>query len=112
MLLHVVVNRDIIDFQVQNFTDGKFMVYAFDNTGNQVIRSPNLQQTYCITHTLFTETNQLYFMCIYISSNKCDQSLFVSWLRALELLILAIMHFWHLFINLVADYLLKHLLAL
>ena len=35
---HVVVNRDIhvTDFQVESFTDGTFMVYAFDNAGNQV----------------------------------------------------------------------------
>ena len=33
---HVVANHDIPDFQVQSSTDGTFMVYAFDNAGNQV----------------------------------------------------------------------------
>lgn len=36
MLSQAVVNLHMTDFQVQNFTDGSFMVYAFDNAGNQV----------------------------------------------------------------------------
>lgn len=33
---HLVVNFNISDFQVKSFTDGTFMVYAFDNAGNKV----------------------------------------------------------------------------
>lgn len=36
VMSHLVVNCNISDFQVKSFTDGTFMVYAFDNAGNKV----------------------------------------------------------------------------
>lgn len=44
---HLVVNCNISDFQVKSFTDGTFMVYAFDNAGNKV-------NTCCINRIMCT----------------------------------------------------------
>lgn len=45
-----MVNRDITDFQVQSFTDGTFMVYAFDNAGNQV--------------NMLSKSDNVYYSCV------------------------------------------------